>query len=180
MSNTAKFLFWATIIGVTIYLIIRSRNNATMRRMNGGTAGKISNAPRNNPNSITQADANASFNCDLCTSANMDPSSEIATYNPATGKFHMPNGREAIKCCTSRDSSCHCLTWVWKASSDCTTVSCGGSVATQPSTPQIYFDPHTNSFYQSLMNVSGHISSTPTAGAGSSGAVVGAGAVAGK
>lgn len=172
MSKTGKFLLWALIIGLTIYIIVKRKAIAAklreLRLTNGTTtAGKISTAPKNNPNSIVQADVKASFNCDLCTLANMDPNSEMAIYDPTNGTYVMPNGREAIKCCTHRDSNCHCTAWVWKASSDCSTVPCGSAVTTQSATPQIYFNPQTNQFYSQLMNYS-----TPqaSAGAGSSSA----------
>ena len=189
MSKNGKVILWTLIIGLTIFVIIRRKQIMAklreLRVVNApdriSTAPKnnpnaISNAPRNNPNSIAVAEVAASFNCDLCTSANMDPSSAIPSFDAATGRYVMPNGREAIKCCTSRDANCHCLSWKWKASSDCATVACGSSSAgsmTQAPKPQIYFNPQTNTYYQQLMNYSTPHSSASSAGGSSAAASAG-------
>ena len=58
----------------------------------------------------------------------------IALANKAKGVPAPPDDTKSnlqgtgIKCCTSRDKYCKCLTWKWAASKDCDNTPCGGAV----------------------------------------------------
>lgn len=87
--------------------------------------------PRSAKNRTIQYNGQAFFVPASVTSSTEFPDSGfhgvVANYNPVTGVYTMPNGKEAIKCCDKRDAFCHCTSWHWAASSDCGDVPCGGS-----------------------------------------------------